>query len=131
MKFSSKVNTNLKSDFLSKSSSYKRLIQFKLYVVNLFPINIRLMCLKTLNLSCIIRILSNPHIFHLNWVPSCRLFSQKYLGKILTKNIVLITTKFLMMNQKTGPCDPSNAYVSHTTPASCRLPFTAHFRYFH
>ena len=90
-----------------------------------FSINVRLMCLKTLNLSCIIKgqpiviILSNPHFFLLEWVPYCRLFSQKYLGIILTNNIVLITSKFFMMNQKTGPCDPSNAYVSHTTPASC------------
>ena len=77
------------------------------------------MCLKTLNLSCIIKgqpiviILSNPHIFLLEWVPYCRLFSQKYLGIILTNNIVLITSKFFMMNQKTGPCDPSKACLSH------------------
>ena len=76
----------------------------------LFPISNRHICL---NLSSIIRDqpkgwnFSNPHVFHLNWVLSCTV-----------KYTVSITAKFLMMNWKTGPCDPSNAYVYHTTPAN-------------
>ena len=71
----------------------------------LFPISNRHNCL---NLSSIIRDqpigwnFSNPHVFHLNWVPS---YTIKYT--------VSITAKFLMMNWKTGPGDPSNACLSY------------------